>query len=71
MRTYYRKAWEIVGYTYHADIYCAPCGETLPDTDPEGNNKSPVFVSDETTWEYEGEEYCNHCATCGEPSTEW
>lgn len=59
MRTYYRKAWDIVGYTFHADIYCKECGETLPDIDPEGNDRHPVFVSDElpTT-------YC--CAHCGE-----
>lgn len=33
----------IQAYTYHAAMFCAPCGATLPEIDPEGNDKHPVF----------------------------
>ena len=61
---YYRKAWEIVGYTFHADCYCKTCGDKLPEVDPEGNDKHPIFVSDELPdyW---------YCADCGEDSQDW
>lgn len=62
---YYRKAWDIAGWTYHADCYCADCGDTLPDIDPEGNDRHPVFVSDMTDILYWS------CATCGLPSEDW
>lgn len=54
-RTYYRKAWEVVGYTGDADMYCPECavaryGEwivTHDVPDNEGNNVMAVFLSDE------------------------
>jgi len=46
MRTYYRKTYEIVGWTFNADIYCAGCGENLPTVDRDGNEKHPVFLDD-------------------------
>lgn len=55
----YRKAWEVVAYTYHADIYCVECGGGLPEVDPEGNDRQPVFVSDELVGVY-------GCGDCGE-----
>lgn len=64
MITYYRKAWQIVGYTFHASAYCADCGESLPDTDPEGNPKHAVFSCDEIP------DYWS-CGKCGELSTDW
>jgi hypothetical protein len=57
MITYYRKAWDILAYTYHADIYCVQCGDSLPEVDPEGNDKHPVFVSDEIM----GTDSCGNC----------
>ena len=45
----YLKAWDVVGYTYYASIYCKACGESLPDIDPEGNAKQAVFASDDTS----------------------
>ena len=59
MITSYRKAWEVIAYTYHADMYCVDCGESLPEVDPEGNDRHPVFVSDELVYVYE-------CGGCGE-----
>tara|TARA_R100001509_G_scaffold165408_1_gene146916 strand:+ start:953 stop:1153 length:201 start_codon:yes stop_codon:yes gene_type:complete len=58
-RTEYRKAFDILAYTYHADIYCVACGESLPDIDPEGNDKHPVFVCDEIL-------PTESCGNCGE-----
>lgn len=63
-------AHTIHGYIFHAAIYCPPCGEALPETDPEGNDKHPVF-----SWEVSGLEYVDdvtgetipsHCDKCGE-----
>lgn len=40
MRYYSRT--EPVGYAFHASLFCAACGEHLPDVDPEGNAKHPI-----------------------------
>lgn len=48
---------EPVAYTYHADVYCAVCGADLPDVDPEGNERHPVFAVDA---------YADHPVHCGE-----
>ena len=60
MRTYYRKSFEVVGWTFHADIYCAECGDALPEVDPEGNERHPVFLD-----ELDGlrEFSCGECGT--------
>lgn len=71
MMTYYRKAWDIIGYTYHADIYCRACGDKLPPIDPEGNDRHPVFVCDELDYDYNGETITYSCGECGLPSAEW
>ncbi len=36
-------AHTIQAYTYHAAMFCAPCGATLPEIDPEGNDRTPVY----------------------------
>jgi hypothetical protein len=41
------RDYTIKGYTWLADIYCYKCGHTLPDIDPEGNDKHAVFSWDE------------------------
>ena len=41
------KAWDVIGYTYHAAAYCEPCGKDLPEVDPEGNDKHPIFAVDD------------------------
>lgn len=46
---------KIHGWTYHASIYCDTCGDTLPDIDPEGNYKHPIFSWDEIGGE------CDNC----------
>lgn len=66
---------KIYGYTYHADIYCAECGEHLPESDPEGNDKHPIF-----SWEldslcypddFDGMPVYYSCAICNELANEW
>jgi len=56
------------GYTYHADIYCGKCGATLPEIDPEGNDKHPIM-----SWELNDHatEYEPTCAKCNTPINEW
>jgi len=49
------------GYTYHADIYCGKCGATLPDIDPEGNEKHPIFSWDLNELATAGSQYCARC----------
>lgn len=48
----------LIAYAYHADLYCTDCGADLPDVDPEGNDKHPVFSGAEA-------DYIPHCAGCG------
>ena len=69
---YYSRNYP-VGYTYHADIYCSTCGESLPDIDPEGNEKYPVMSWDtgDMYYEQDGKQYPYTCGECGEPVTEW
>lgn len=61
------KAYDIIAYTYDADIHCEACAdkqfgkklynEKNPPTDSEGNEVHPVFASDEIT-----DDTC--CGTC-------
>jgi hypothetical protein len=53
------RDYTIKGYTWLADIYCYECGHTLPDIDPEGNDKHAVF-----SWDVA--EFLDHnCGKCG------
>lgn len=61
----YRKSWEIVGYSFHATVFCLEHGEPLPEIDPEGNEKHPIFldaISEDNHWS---------CDECGLPAEEW
>ena len=58
------KAFEIIGYTYDADIHCPCCARERFDDldseleeDSEGNPIHPVFAGDES----EGPEVCGTC----------
>ena len=54
-----------VGYSWFADIYCYEHGQSLPDTDPEGNEKHPI-----ATWHIA--ELLEHsCAECGLAVEQW
>lgn len=56
------KGWSIVGYTYEADTWCAPCmidrGD-LKDADNKHTDGGPIFASSEIS--------DRGCAGCGEP----
>lgn len=72
MTTYYRKSFDIAGYVYWADIYCASCGAELPEVDPEGNLRNPVFVDDLSNFSPEmNDGYSQNCAKCGLNTEEW
>lgn len=60
-----------IGFTYWADIYCADCGNQLPEVDPEGNEKYPVFFRDEVRYEAEEGETEATCADCGTSARDW
>lgn len=53
------NAVDVIGYAYHADIYCVEHGESLPDIDPEGNGKGAIFCGHEA-------DCLLRCAACGE-----
>ena len=59
------KAWDIIGYTADADIWCPACAErvygplTDESEDHEGNPVHPIFAIDE--WEY-----APTCTSCRE-----
>lgn len=63
----------VVGFTYWADTYCADCGAHLPETDPEGNAKHPLYSWElsEFTYEQDGETYEGGCGECFSPMSEW
>lgn len=65
MKVTYRKSYDVVGFAYWADVYCLECGSDLPDIDPEGNEKYPVFL--DSVDEFRG--YA--CCDCGESVTDW
>ena len=73
MKLYSRH--EPVGFTYHADCYCSKCGENLPDIDPEGNDKHPIFSWETSEFcypdEFDGMPVFYSCGECGEPANEW
>ena len=63
----------IVGWSYFADIYCAECGNDLPDIDPENNEKHPIFSWDVRnlvdTWN--GEVSYKTCGACDKSANKW
>ena len=58
---YARKSCDVAGWTFFADVYCVGCGNQLPEVDPEGNDRHPIFVDqlDDLNADYQ-----NHCAEC-------
>ena len=58
---YARRSFDVAGFTYWADVYCTECGERLPEVDPEGNDRHPIFVDqlDDLNAGYQ-----NYCAEC-------
>ncbi len=62
----YLKTYEIVGWTYEADIHCPTCAarrfgaelmdERAPPADREGNRVHPLFLGDT-----DGAEVCGDC----------
>ena len=63
MRTRYTPT----AYTYWADIYCCDCGVTLPEVDPEGNEKGVVAPWEEVAeYDEDGMLVPCHCGQCGE-----
>ena len=57
-RTPYRKAWEVIGYTFDGCAYCPQCADNLPTRNEQGDSPTPVFLSDE----FDG----HTCDTCHE-----
>ena len=50
----------VSGYTWFADTRCKEHAPEPPATDPEGNERYPIFRFDE--WDYQP-----HCEVCEEP----
>lgn len=73
MRYYSRT--EPVGYAFHASLFCAACGEHLPDVDPEGNAKHPIapWETSELVYpdQFDGMDVAYSCDTCGIPADVW
>lgn len=66
---YYRHSFDVAGYVFLADIYCEDCGKGLPETDCEGNPKSPIFV--DGLWQFQAGDTEYHCGECGLSAREW
>lgn len=66
MKTFFRKSYEVVGFTYEADVHCVDCtrkaygsrvaDEGWSDQDSEGNVVYPIFLDQL--------EQLEHCGTC-------
>jgi hypothetical protein len=54
----YRKAWEVIAYTFNGCAYCPQCADNLPTRNEQGDSPTPVFLSDE----FDG----HTCDTCYE-----
>lgn len=63
--TFYRHSFEVVGATWFADLYCAECADKLPEVDPEGNPKHPIFL--DNVHEFDD---CS-CGSCGSKCSTW
>ena len=59
---YARRSFDVAGWTFFADVYCAECGDQLPEVDPEGNDRHPIFVDQVDDLNADGP---YHCADCG------
>ena len=55
-----RQPYDVVGYTWFADVRCPEHAPAKGRRDPEGNPRGPIFRSSE--WDY-----LPHCEVCGEP----
>ena len=77
MRTFYRKSFEIVGWTYEAAVHCNACaaarfgtdqdkrtdsGRSLEGVDGEGNDIHPLFLDQLSDFDYDVT-----CDDCFEP----
>ncbi len=63
---------KVVGYTFHADIYCRDCAEKFPQIDSEGNPKHPVFSTDELGYIDDSDAFIPYfCVECFLESSEW
>lgn len=60
MKRHHVKSFDVIGYVFHAALYCGDCGAALPEEDPEGNLKHPLFVDAYHEFVHE------RCGTCGE-----
>ena len=59
MKAYYgRKSWDVVGYTYNAEMYCTECAPEPNSIDNDGNVANLVFADEVTESDV--------CAECGE-----
>ena len=66
--SYYRKCFEVIGYTYEADVHCIECAKNrfgtsdptnpyLNITDNEGNSVYPIFLDSE----WDSHPVCGDC----------
>ena len=68
MNTYYRKAWQIIGYTWNGTAYCEPCAPNPEAVNQHGETPAPIFAIDEQYIDPETGEHSPHtCDTCHEP----
>ena len=72
MISYYSRTYP-VGWAYYASLYCADCGNDLPDIDPEGNDKHPImgWETSELVQDWDGESVPMTCEKCGKETREW
>lgn len=72
MISYYSRTYP-VGWQYWADVFCKGCGDSLPEIDPEGNDKHPImgWETGDLSHEIDGETVPMCCGQCGEPASQW
>jgi len=65
----YRKAWEVVAWTYCGAVYCPECAPAENTINEQGETPAPVFLSDEFYIENPdtGDRAPYPCDKCQEP----
>jgi len=58
---YARRSCDVAGWVFFADVYCPTCGDQLPEVDPEGNDRHPLFVDQLDDLNADCQHFCAEC----------
>lgn len=69
------SSFDPIAYVWFADVYCRDCGEKLLESDPEGNEKHPIFGWQRNEFvncdDGNGGTYDSSCGECHKSAKKW